>query len=384
MTELLGSLGEMAVDEGEAAMWKQRALESEAAVLRLQKRVAELESENDLLALANADLRGGGGGGGGGDEGTPGAPERDAGDGFEALRVHGECDALRRFPDASIFGACEGANVVACALRPGQGREAAGGWAGTWDVACAGAAAPRGSRRRGRPLELLRRRRGRADDGLREPGHLPGLGADARRAARRGLHGRLAKKHTFVLPTNPESLCFAGDTLIVAAREEPFMRHVDLHTLAETRVSKNRSAWDTHVSFEALHLAASPDGKYLAAATDQHKHVVYPMGTNAHARVLTGHSADEYANARVGWLGDGAASLVSNSADPALFQWDFASGKLLTKIDRAHEQGIRNLDAAVSGDKHATCSFESVKLWARRPGGGAEGAAGRMFTSLAA
>ena len=136
MTELLGSLGEMAVDEGEAAMWKKRALESEAAVLRLQKRVAELESENDLLALANADLRGGGGGGGGGgDEGTPGAPERDAGDGFEALRVHGECDALRRFPDASIFGACEGANVVACALRPGQGREAAGGWAGTWDVA---------------------------------------------------------------------------------------------------------------------------------------------------------------------------------------------------------------------------------------------------------
>ena len=68
MTELLGSLGEMAVDEGEAAMWKKRALESEAAVLRLQKRVAELESENDLLALANADLRGGGGGGGGGDD----------------------------------------------------------------------------------------------------------------------------------------------------------------------------------------------------------------------------------------------------------------------------------------------------------------------------
>ena len=100
------------------------------------------------------------------------------------------------------------------------------------------------------------------------------------------------------------------------------------------------------------------------------------MGTNAHARVLTGHSADEYANARVGGLGDGAASLVSNSADPALFQWDFASGKLLTKIDRAHEQGIRNLDAAVSGDKLATCSFDkSVKLWSAAPHGlgGAEG-----------
>jgi WD40 repeat protein len=438
MTELLGSLGEMAVDEGEAAMWKKRALESEAAVLRLQKRVAELESENDLLALANADLRGGGGGGGGGgDEGTPGAPERDAGDGFEALRVHGERDALRRFPDASIFGACEGANVVACALRPGQGREAAGGWAGTWDVACAGAdgavrlygdaaghwsscdaAAAARTTACGSPAICLawepthgeRLAAGCMDGSLRlldvPLGHCDVAGArrvkdhekrvvclswsrDGRclatcardksvviYAASAPHGGQLAKKHTFVLPTNPESLCFAGDTLIVAAREEPFMRHVDLHTLAETRVSKNRSAWDTHVSFEALHLAASPDGKYLAAATDQHKHVVYPMGTNAHARVLTGHSADEYANARVGWLGDGAASLVSNSADPALFQWDFASGKLLTKIDRAHEQGIRNLDAAVSGDKLATCSFDkSVKLWSAAPHGlgGAEG-----------
>ena len=64
------------------------------------------------------------------------------------------------------------------------------------------------------------------------------------------------------------------------------------------------------------------------------------------------------------------------AADPALFQWDFASGKLLTKIDRAHEQGIRNLDAAVSGDKLATCSFDkSVKLWSAAPHGlgGAEG-----------
>ncbi|KAH8059170.1 hypothetical protein JL722_5724 [Aureococcus anophagefferens] len=397
MTELLGSLGEMAVDEGEAAMWKQRALESEAAVLRLQKRVAELESENDLLALANADLRGGGGGGGGGDEGTPGAPERDAGDGFGAA-LHGEC-ALRRSPtrrssararartsSRARSGPARAARPRAAGRAPGTSlalarrRASHGDAAGHWS-SCDAAAAAR-TTACGSPAICLawepthgeRLAAGCMDGSLRlldvPLGHCDVAGArrvkdhekrvvclswsrDGRclatcardksvviYAASAPHGGQLAKKHTFVLPTNPESLCFAGDTLIVAAREEPFMRHVDLHTLAETRVSKNRSAWDTHVSFEALHLAASPDGKYLAAATDQHKHVVYPMGTNAHAR------------------------------------WDFASGKLLTKIDRAHEQGIRNLDAAVSGDKLATCSFDkSVKLWSAAPHGlgGAEG-----------
>ena len=430
--EVLGQIGELANDSEEIAMWRRRALDGEREVLRLKKRVAELESENDLLAVANADLRTLAAPGGAPEEGTPGAPERVLVEepAFEALRVHGECDALKRFPDASIFGAAEGSNVVACALRPGQGKASGAGWVGTWDVAAAGAdgavrlygdadghwsscdaAAAARSHACGSPPICLaweptngeRLAAGCMDGSLQlldVPLGVCGVAAAARVAdhekrvvalawskdgtclatcardksvviyvASAPHGGKLKKKHTFVLPSNPESLCFCGtETLVVAARDEPFMRHVDLRTLGETRVSKNRSAWDTHNSFEVLHLAASPDGKYLAAATDKHKHVIYPAGTNAHARLLTGHAADEYANARLAWLGDGSASLVSNSADPALFQWDFASGKLLTKIDRAHETNVRNLDAALAGDKLATCSFDkSVKLWSTTP-----------------
>ena len=114
-----------------------------------------------------------------------------------------------------------------------------------------------------------------------------------------------------MLPTNPESLCFLGSTLVVSARDEPFMRHVDLETLAEKRVSLNRNTWDTcaaaspprrasrsdvpsrHTSFACLHLAPSADDAYLCAATDSDKHIVYPAGRNAWARVLVGHQADE-------------------------------------------------------------------------------------------
>ena len=98
--------------------------------------------------------------------------------------------------------------------------------------------------------------------------------------------GALAKKHTFVLPTNPESICFCGSaTLVVSARDEPFMRHIDLETLAEARISLNKDAWNMHVSFAALDINVSPDGKYLCAATDAHKHIVYPFGRNDHARI---------------------------------------------------------------------------------------------------
>jgi hypothetical protein len=55
------------------------------------------------------------------------------------------------------------------------------------------------------------------------------------------------------------------------------------------QVPLNAAAWDAHVSFNVLHLAPSPDGTHLLAATDAHRHVVYVAGTNTHARLLVCH-----------------------------------------------------------------------------------------------
>ena len=172
------------------------------------------------------------------------------------------------------------------------------------------------------------------------------------------------KLHTLVLPANPESLCFApdGKELIVYCRGEPFRRHIDCSRPdAETRISLNANDWDTHCSFAVLDMAVSPDGKYLACATDANKHIIYPLHSNEHVRVLVGHTADEYANARIAWLGE---SVVSNSQkDPDLYQWDIGSGKILTRVERAHGKAVRDL--AVSDDGLlATCSFDkAAKLW---------------------
>ena len=182
--------------------------------------------------------------------------------------------------------------------------------------------------------------------------------------------------HTLVLPSNPESLCFCpgGKELIVYCRGEPFRRHVKIEgsspvsmlaetrvSVKETRVSLNANDWDTHCSFAVLDMAVSPDGKYLACATDANKHIIYPLHGNEHVKVLVGHTADEYANARIAWLGD--ASVVSNSQkDPGLYQWDIGSGKILKRVERAHGKAVRDL--AVADGTLATCSFDkAAKLW---------------------
>ena len=182
--------------------------------------------------------------------------------------------------------------------------------------------------------------------------------------------------HTLVLPANPESLCFCpgGKELIVYCRGEPFRRHVKIEgsspvsmlaetrvSVKETRISLNANDWDTHCSFAVLDMAVSPDGKYLACATDANKHIIYPLHGNEHVKVLVGHSADEYANARIAWLGE---SVVSNSQkDPGLYQWDIGSGKVLKRVERAHAKAVRDLAVADDGTL-ATCSFDkAAKLW---------------------
>lgn len=62
----------------------------------------------------------------------------------------------------------------------------------------------------------------------------------------------------------------------------------------QREVSLNASEWDTHVSFTVLSLSPSPCGRYLLAATDKARLIVYRMGTNTivsrACRALVQHS----------------------------------------------------------------------------------------------
>ena len=390
--------------------WQQRALDAEAEVARLRKRNRELEDELDLLAVANADLRA---------MAAPAAPApAPAGpplESFAALRVHGASRALRSEPDSIVEQASGTANATCVALHSEHGL-VCGGADGVLRLHKDGAD-PIQHACGSPPLRLAFHGDflacGCMDGTVRFyhtsklssfdpkkdelPDILPALDEYHRARDHTARIVSIAwgepfgqyndiyiatcardktviiydanaspicPLHTLVLPANPESLCFApgGKELIVYCRGEPFRRHLKIEeeTLAETRVSLNANDWDTHCSFAVLDMAVSPDGNYLACATDANKHIIYPLHGNEHVKVLVGHSADEYANARIAWLGE---SVVSNSQkDPGLYQWDIGSGKILTRVERAHAKAVRDL--AVADGTLATCSFDkAAKLW---------------------
>ena len=370
--------------------WQQRALAAEAEVARLRKRNRELADELDLLAVANADLRAMAA------QAAPApAPAGPPHESFAALRIHGASRALRSEPDRTIEQASGTANATCVALHNQRGLVCGGAdgvlrlhidGAEPIQLACGSpvlrlAFSPGGGdclacgcmdgsvrflSTVGDMHEYDRRRDHEARIVSIAWGEkfVDGYFATCARDKTVIIYHGFEKLHTLVLPANPESLCFCpdGKELIVYCRGEPFRRHIDCSRPdAETRISLNANDWDTHCSFAVLDMAVSPDGKYLACATDANKHIIYPLHSNEHVRVLVGHTADEYANARIAWLGE---SVVSNSQkDPGLYQWDIGSGKVLKRIERAHGKTVRDLAVSDNGTL-ATCSFDkAAKLW---------------------
>lgn len=158
-------------------------------------------------------------------------------------------------------------------------------------------------------------------------------------AATAGAEATVTCVKTWHLQSAAEALCFLGGCLVLAPRGHHALTYVDLLTLQSTDVSLNDAAWDKvhtppvcceraplvapttssplaitcvpaaglrqHVSFNVLHLSPSPDQRFLLAATDKDRHIVYRAGHHKHERLLVGHSADGFAKPRAAWDASG-------------------------------------------------------------------------------
>lgn len=359
--------------------WQRRALHAEADNLRLRERIAELEAELDLLATTQLASQ----------QHTTTHHEPLCSD-IAELRLEGTTKVLHDLPSLSVPAACDGANCVAISLLTPSTFVVAG--ANGLIVSYAGDQA---MHRTTLPSPAIALRRCYTDKvaAATMDGAVYILSPSLETHTRHKHHDKFVvdcdwspngqflatcgrdkcvvlysnniKDRSFVLPNNPECCRFLDNsTLIVACRDEPFLRYVDLASANETRISLNANSWDTHVSFDVLHMAVSLDAKYIAVATSKHRHVVYSARHNAQVRVLTGHTSDNFANTRLAWLGAENESLASSSSDSSILQWDFATGKQIAKIDYAHAQSVRNLDSLQADSILATTSFDkAAKLW---------------------
>jgi WD40 repeat protein len=119
---------------------------------------------------------------------------------------------------------------------------------------------------------------------------------------------------------------------------------------------------DQHVSFTVMDMALSPNGKYLALATDASRNMVVDIESGLHIRNLYGHQNDGYSNPKLAWSSNGQYILGNTQADASLCVWDIASSQLVQRYGDAHGQTIRDMCASTTTDILVTTSFDKKTL----------------------
>ncbi|CAN0393860.1 unnamed protein product [Ectocarpus sp. 8 AP-2014] len=154
--------------------------------------------------------------------------------------------------------------------------------------------------------------------------------------------------------------------LVVSARAQPHLTYVNIETLQQRRVSLNEKEWDTHVSFTVMSMAASGDGKYLLAATDKSRNILWRAGSNARVRTLMGHTTDDYFQPRVQWDPSGLFSYCNSSGDHDVHVHCLASGRVVEQL-KGHRAVIRDIHHDPSRRVLVTASYDkTVKVWGER------------------
>lgn len=183
----------------------------------------------------------------------------------------------------------------------------------------------------------------------------------------------IEKVQTMHLPGAVEAMCFLddGDTLCCYARNTPYLSYFHLKDGAQqTKVTVNESCvkgFEDHVSFAIMCLVPSPNGKYLAAATDTSRNIIFEKGSSRQVRNLYGHKNDGFSQPKIAWSQSGQYLLGNTQDDCSICVWDIASGDIVKKLDDkvgGHTGQIREIFSSSTSDTMASASFDkTAKIW---------------------
>ncbi|KAL7540379.1 hypothetical protein ACHAXR_010073 [Thalassiosira sp. AJA248-18] len=174
-----------------------------------------------------------------------------------------------------------------------------------------------------------------------------------------------------------ESMCFAnnGDTLCCYVRGTSYLSYFDLKDgCKQSKVSLNGGSagtgcFDEHVSFAVLSLLSSPDGKYIAAATDSSRNIIMETGTDRIVRNLYGHKNDGFSNPKIAWSNSGQYLFGNSQDENCICVWDIASSSVVARLDKdagGHDGFVRDIYSSRSSDTVASISFDkTAKIWLR-------------------
>jgi len=174
-----------------------------------------------------------------------------------------------------------------------------------------------------------------------------------------------------------ESMCFLnnGNTLCCYVRGTSYLSYFNLKDgYKQTKMSLNGGSagtecFDEHVSFAVLSLLPSPNGEYLAAATDSSRNIIMKTGTEQIVRNMYGHKNDGYSNPKIAWSSNGQYLYGNSQDENCIFVWDIASSSIVKKLDGSdggHTSFVRDIYSSCNTDTVASVSFDkSAKIWLR-------------------
>ena len=172
------------------------------------------------------------------------------------------------------------------------------------------------------------------------------------------------------LPNSVEAMVFFDHYLIAYVRDTPYLSYFDMHNNYEF-TSRNINAaaagptggFDEHVSFCILDLKLSHNGKYLAAATDASRNIIFDPRTGQQLRNVYGHDNDSYSQPKIGWSSNDQYLLGNTQHAAEIVVWDIATTQIVERLSSGHVQSIRDLWCS-SGDCMVTTSFDKqTKVW---------------------
>ncbi|TPX60549.1 hypothetical protein PhCBS80983_g01702 [Powellomyces hirtus] len=196
------------------------------------------------------------------------------------------------------------------------------------------------------------------------------------RTSEKGSEPRYEKKHSIMFRGAVESLCFlppadpsapnAVPTLVVGCRDDNCLHYIDVdpqRAYPSTPFNMNANG-DDWISFTAMDLAPSPNGRYLACYTDSKagRIIVFRARSCVQARNLWGVVADGFSQPRCCWDSSGRY-LFATSDDRKVYVLDVSSGQTVAKLE-GHTETIRSISFDKERQRLLSCSFDkTVRVW---------------------
>jgi WD40 repeat protein len=152
--------------------------------------------------------------------------------------------------------------------------------------------------------------------------------------------------------------------LVIALRDTPHLTYLNARTFEQRFISLNEADWDTHCSFTPLHLAVSPNLKYLLVATDKNFHFITAIGASKRLRILAGgHTCGDFGKPKASFDSTGKYVYCNNEDGSGVCVYSISTEKPVRFLT-AHHGLVRDVVCHPSLPLLVTGSHDkSVILW---------------------